>query len=55
VGKWADRSAVQYRGFGQVTQLLGIARISTTQAEYEGYFQKLFGEQLTLFTDDKGR
>lgn len=35
----------------QLGQLLGIARISTTKEEYEGFFEKLFGEQLTLFRD----
>lgn len=31
-------------------QLLGIARISSDQDEYEGYFQKLFGTQRNLFS-----
>jgi hypothetical protein len=35
----------------QLGQLLGIARISATKEEYEGFFQKLFGQQLTLFRD----
>jgi len=33
----------------QLGQLLGIARISKTKQEYEGYFEKLFGEQYSLF------
>jgi hypothetical protein len=33
----------------QLGQLLGIARISKSQEEYEGHFQTLFGEQLKLF------
>jgi hypothetical protein len=33
----------------QLGQLLGIARISRSQDEYEGHFQTLFGEQLNLF------
>jgi len=36
----------------QLGQLLGIARISSSRYEYEGYFQKLFGEQLALPYDD---
>jgi hypothetical protein len=32
----------------QLGQLLGIARISRSKDEYEGYFGRLFGEQLTL-------
>jgi hypothetical protein len=36
----------------QLGQLLGIARISTSREEYEGYFQKLFGEQLMLSYDE---
>lgn len=30
-------------------QLLGVARIAQDKAEYEGYFQRLFGEQPGLF------
>ena len=30
-------------------QLLGIARIAKDRAEYESYFQRLFGEPLPLF------
>lgn len=33
----------------QLGQLLGIARISQNREEYEGFFQRLFGDQLTLF------
>jgi hypothetical protein len=33
----------------QLGQLLGIARISKTKDEYEGYFQRLFGEQYEMF------
>ncbi len=33
----------------QLGQLLGIARISRTKVEYEGYFQRLFGSQPGLF------
>jgi DNA-directed RNA polymerase subunit H (RpoH/RPB5) len=33
----------------QLGQLLGIARISRTQEEYETYFVTLFGEQLEMF------
>lgn len=36
----------------QLGQLLGIARISQSKDEYEGYFQRLFGEQYKLFNDD---
>jgi hypothetical protein len=32
----------------QLGQLLGIARISSSKDEYEGYFQKLFGDQIPL-------
>jgi hypothetical protein len=32
--------------------LLGIARISKSQDEYEGHFHTLFGEQLDLFRDN---
>lgn len=38
----------------QLGQLLGIARISKTKDEYEGYFQRLFGEQYSLFEEDQG-
>ena len=33
----------------QLGQLLGIARISKDRIEYEGYFERLFGEQPRLF------
>jgi hypothetical protein len=33
----------------QLGQLLGIARISRDKSEYEGYFERLFGEQPKLF------
>jgi len=33
----------------QLGQLLGIARISKSKTEYEGYFQTLFGEQFEMF------
>ena len=33
-------------------QLLGIARISKTEKEYERFFQRLFGEQYDLFADE---
>jgi hypothetical protein len=33
-------------------QLLGIARISKSRAEYESFFERLFGEQLSLFNQD---
>ncbi len=33
-------------------QLLGIARISKTEKEYEGFFERLFGEQYDLFADE---
>lgn len=33
----------------QLGQLLGIARISKDKAEYESFFQKLFGTQLDMF------
>ncbi len=33
-------------------QLLGIARISKSKDEYEEFFQRLFGEQFTLFDDE---
>jgi hypothetical protein len=33
----------------QLGQLLGIARIAKNQTEYEGFFQRLFGEQPGLF------
>lgn len=36
----------------QLGQLLGIARISKSQDEYEGHFHTLFGEQLDLFRDN---
>jgi hypothetical protein len=36
----------------QLGQLLGIARISRSQNEYEGHFQTLFGEQRGLFGND---
>jgi hypothetical protein len=36
----------------QLGQLLGIARISKSQEEYEGHFHTLFGEQLDLFRDN---
>jgi hypothetical protein len=35
----------------QLGQLLGIARISRSKQEYEGYFQRLFGEQFKLFDE----
>lgn len=35
----------------QLGQLLGIARISRTKKQYEEYFQRLFGEQFSLFSD----
>lgn len=34
-------------------QLLGIARISRTDKEYEGFFERLFAEQLPLFDPDR--
>jgi len=37
----------------QLGQLLGIARISKNQEEYEGHFQTLFGEQQDLFRSAK--
>lgn len=36
----------------QLGQLLGIARISKTQEEYERHFHTLFGEQLDLFWEN---
>jgi hypothetical protein len=33
-------------------QLLGIARISKSKQEYEDFFERLFGEQLSLFSRD---
>ncbi len=33
----------------QLGQLVGIARISNSKEDYEGYFKKLFGEQFELF------
>ena len=35
----------------QLGQLLGIARISKSQQEYESYFQRLFGQQFKLFDE----
>jgi hypothetical protein len=36
----------------QLGQLLGIARIARTKEEYEDFFERLFGEQLSLFRKD---
>jgi P63C domain len=36
----------------QLGQLLGIARISKSDIEYEGHFHTLFGEQFDLFKDN---
>jgi len=39
----------------QLGQLLGIARISNSKKEYEGFFQRLFGEQFSLFDNNEER
>ena len=39
----------------QLGQLLGISRISNSKYEYEDYFQRLFGDQLSLFGGKKGK
>jgi hypothetical protein len=36
----------------QLGQLLGIARISNSKEEYEGFFRRLFGGQYSLFDSD---
>jgi hypothetical protein len=36
----------------QLGQLLGIARIARSKEEYEEFFERLFGEQLSLFRKD---